>query len=110
MKDPEAMLSDLGFGQGQYSLLLNQVRGWNTALLGISIFGFIKGSKSKDFFLLASITSALTTYAHIMTALHHVNDEKMQVVLKREKINPWGPAMLTTLLGLISGWAYFKAT
>jgi hypothetical protein len=108
VKNSDEMLETFGFGPLQYEFLLNQVRGWNTALLAISLYGFTKGP-SKDFFCLACLTSALTTFAHAMTGLHHTKEEKIRTYLQREGVNPYGPACLTGLLTLITGWSYLKS-
>ena len=106
--NPDEMLKTFGFGALQYEFLLNQVRGWNTALLAISLYGYSKGP-SKDFLGLACLTSALTTFAHVMTGQHHSKDPMIRDYLKKDGINPYGPAVVTTLLTLITGWAFMKA-
>ncbi len=97
------------FGPLQYGMLLNQVRGWNTALLAVSVFGFIKGPQSKDFFLLAFITSILTTYAHVQTGIHHTREERVKKYLAGQGVNPFAPAFASGVLGLITGWAVYKS-
>ena len=112
ISNPDTMLKPFGgcgeFGALQYVFLLNQVRGWNTALLAISLYGYSKGP-SKDFLGLACLTSALTTFAHVMTGQHHSKDPMIRDYLKKDGINPYGPAVVTTLLTLITGWAFMKA-
>jgi hypothetical protein len=109
IKNPDQMLQEFGFGPLQYGMLLNQVRGWNTALLAVSLFGYIKGPQSSDFFQLAFITSVLTTYAHVQTGIHHAKEERINKYLSKEGVNPFAPAFASAFLGLITGWAVYKS-
>ena len=128
ISNPDTMLKPFGgcgeFGALQYVFLLNQVRGWNTALLAISLYGYSKGP-TKDFLGLACLTSALTTFAHIMSGRTAISVIETELTLDaffgarpapnyfkiRAYYGPraYRPAFVTTLLTLITGWAFMKA-
>ena len=105
-RNPQRVYQQLGFSDVAVEMLHNVIRGQGAALLAVSIFLWVAGSRQRSSYLLIALTCLLSVFAHLMTLQHHLNSP-----LVMEAIGGAGSLYvaisITSVSGVLAGATYF---
>ena len=104
--NPERVYQTIGFSSVAVEMVHNMIRGHGAVLLAVSIFIWIEGLKSRHVYSLIAWVCALSVYAHFMTLTHHLNSPPVVRAIGHFG-NLYGIIVVTAIVGLLNGVAYF---
>jgi hypothetical protein len=106
LRDPQRVYQQLGFSDVAVEMLHNVIRGQGVALLAISIFLWIVGSRQRSSYLLIALTCLLSVVAHLMTLRHHLSSPLvMEAIGGAEPL--YVALSITSISGVLAGATYF---
>lgn len=106
LRDPQKVYQQLGFSDVAVEVLHNVIRGQGVALLAVSIFLWIVGSRQRSSYLLIALTCLLSVFAHVMTLQHHLSSPLvMEAIGGVESL--YVAISITSISGVLAGATYF---
>jgi len=103
----DEVYSKLGLGDSQKQLLFSFLRGWNSAILASTVYGFIVGPSDVNFFLLLSLLSGGAATTHALTARMIAKDPALkQTVGVQESLRM---SVFTGLQSIVSLYMYMSS-